>query len=239
VSEQRGTSPVPAVVAAFDFDGTLTNGGSVFPFLVSVRGWFPVLAAVLRTAPQLLAAALFGGSAADDAKEKLFVRLLQGLDEGELDRVSAEFAQRHLRVRLRPEMRERVDWHRAQGHLVLIVSASPECYVRPAGDLLAVDGVLATRLAVGGHHKLTGHYSGKNCRGPEKFARVEAWLRANGLAANGSSAPQLWAYGNSRGDLRLLRAADRGFDAGRLGRFGALREFPSLQAPGHGHPEEH
>jgi hypothetical protein len=38
----------------------------------------------------------------------------------------------------------------------------------------------------------------------------------------------LWAYGNSRGDLRLLEAADHGVDVGRLGHFGRLRRFPRL-----------
>ena len=38
----------------------------------------------------------------------------------------------------------------------------------------------------------------------------------------------LWAYGNSRGDLRLLNAADHGVDAGRLGPLGRLRRFPRL-----------
>ena len=38
----------------------------------------------------------------------------------------------------------------------------------------------------------------------------------------------LWAYGNSRGDLRLLNAADHGVDAGRLGPLGRLRHFPRL-----------
>ena len=43
----QGT-PARSTVAAFDFDGTLTDGGSVFPFLVSLRGLLPVLGATLR-----------------------------------------------------------------------------------------------------------------------------------------------------------------------------------------------
>ena len=48
------------------------------------------------------------------------------------------------------------------------------------------------------------------------------------LATNGGEQPILWAYGNSRGDLRLLNAADHGVDAGRLGPLGRLRRFPRL-----------
>ena len=40
--------------------------------------------------------------------------------------------------------------------------------------------------------------------------------------------PYLWAYGNSAGDLQMLKAADIGVDAGRLGRFGRLRRYRRL-----------
>jgi hypothetical protein len=53
-------------------------------------------------------------------------------------------------------------------------------------------------------------------------------LRARGLLRNGGEQPELWAYGNSRGDLRLLNAADHGVDAGLLGPLGRLRRFPRL-----------
>jgi phosphatidylglycerophosphatase C len=219
-------------VAAFDFDGTLTSGGSVLPFLVAVRGFWPVWRAVVALSPQLLRAALAGGAAADAAKERLFTRLLGGLPLGVVDERSGAFAERHLARHLRQDTRLRLQWHQRQGHHVVIVSASPECYVRRAGEILGVDGVLATRLAVGGGGLLTGNYEGKNCRGAEKYARLVVHLRANGLLGGGGGGgggqPELWAYGNSRGDLRLLRAADHGVDAGLLGPLGRLRKFPRL-----------
>jgi phosphatidylglycerophosphatase C len=141
---------------------------------------------------------------------------------------SVIFAERHLARRLRQDARQRLEWHRRQGHHVVIVSASPERYVRHAGELLGVDAVLGTRLAVGGGGLLTGGYEGKNCRGAEKYARLVVHLRAHGLLGGGGDQPELWAYGNSRGDLRLLRAADHGVDAGLLGPLGRLRRFPRL-----------
>ncbi len=215
-------------VAAFDFDGTLTRGGSIIPFLFSLRGVMPVLFAMLRTSPKLLRAALVGGSAADDSKELLLGRVMAGMPETTVDKVADEFGRRHLARRIRPEVRDRLAWHRAQGHKVVVVSASPECYVRSAGEVLEVDSVMATRMAVDASGLLTGRYEGKNCRGAEKYARVVGWLRASGLSGVGSAQPVLWAYGNSRGDLRLLQAADHGVDAGQLGRLGRLRRFPSL-----------
>jgi phosphatidylglycerophosphatase C len=224
-----GGPPARSTVAAFDFDGTLTDAGSVFPFLVGLRGLLPVLRAALWLSPALLRAAVTGGAAADDVKEKLFVRLLGGLSVEDLHRRSAVFAHRYLERHLRQDTLRRLEWHRRQGHYTVIVSASPECYVSPAGEELGVDGVVATRLAVGGGGLLTGGYEGKNCRGAEKYARLVVHLRSRGLLSqNGGAHPVLWVYGNSRGDLRLLNAADHGVDAGRLGPLGRLRRFPRL-----------
>src|SRR3984957_4218557 len=191
-------------VAAFDFDGTLTDGGSVFPFLVSLRGLLPVLLAMARLAPELLHAAIAGGSTADDVKEKLFIRLLGGMSVDEVDRRATQFAHRHLQRHLRDDTRRRLEWHRNQGHYTVIVSASPECYVSPAGAELGVDGVVATRLAVGGGGLLTGGYEGKNNRGAEKYTRLLVHLRSQGISNTRGEQPVLWVYGNSRGDLRLL-----------------------------------
>ncbi len=227
VTEGGRTAPV---VAAFDFDGTLTRGGSVIPFLVWVRGFVPVAITMLRELPLLAKGVVFSGPAADQAKERLFARLLAGLASEELEKSGYSFAEHHLRRRLRPVVRSRLDWHLDRGHRVVIVSASPEIYVRYVGELLGADGVVATRLAVGGGGLLTGRYEGKNCRGPEKYARVVGWIRAQGFGGAGYRQPVLWAYGNSRGDLRLMESADHPVDAGQLGWFGRLRKFPRLSS---------
>jgi phosphatidylglycerophosphatase C len=228
-TEETG-GPATTTVAAFDFDGTLTNGGSVYAFLVALRGTVTVARVTLRQSPHLLHAALVGGPTADAAKEAFFIRLLGGLDAAEVDRVSASFARHHLARKLRPDVARRLEWHRAQGHHVVIVSASPECYVRVAAEELGADGAVATRLAVTADGHLTGGYEGKNCRGAEKINRLTAHLKARGLLRPDGTRPELWAYGNSRGDLRLLEAADHPIDAGKLGRWGRLRRFPRLRS---------
>ncbi len=228
----RGALPLldetTAVVAAFDFDGTLTRGGSVFKFLVALKGLLPVAGVTATMLPRLAKAAVLGGVAADETKEALFKRLLVGVPVDEVERRSRTFARKHLEKHLRPAVVERMRWHQEHGHSVVIVSASPECYVKVAGSILGADAVIATRLAVGGGGMLTGGYEGKNCRGSEKYVRVAGWIRASELADARGTHPILWAYGNSRGDRRLLSAADVAVNAGRLGRFGSLRHFTRL-----------
>ncbi len=211
-------------VAAFDFDGTLTNGGSVFAFLAAVAGPAAVVRAGTPLAPRLARAALAGGSAADEAKEDLFARTLAGVEEVRLATVAEAFAREHLARHLRGEVADRLDWHRRRGDRLVVVSASPACYVRPAAQLLGVDEVIATELATA-DGVLTGRYAGANCRGPEKLRRLTEWL--GGLDV---TPERVWAYGNSRGDARMLAAADVAVNVGRLGRLGRLGRYPGLDA---------
>jgi phosphatidylglycerophosphatase C len=216
------------VVAAFDVDGTLTHSGSVFAWLSAVAGLRSAAAASARLSPRLGLAALRGGETADVTKEQLFESLLRGRRVEEVAQASVAFAERHLAKHLRTDTKARLDWHRAKGHRVVLVSASPELYVGRIGELVGADGVVATRLAVDGSGVLTGHYDGRNCRGAEKFSRVTSWMRAEGLLGSSEQMPCLWAYGNSRGDLRLLRAADRGVSCAKLGPLSRLSGFATL-----------
>ena len=212
-----------AVVAAFDFDGTLARGGSVWPFLAATSGVARTAAAAVAIFPKLVSAALVGGRAADDAKEALFRRTLGGRDAEALARAASAFGTGHYRRRARRAVRARLEQHRALGHRLVIVSASPELYVGPVGDELAVDAVIATRLEVGPDRRLTGAYDGANCRGGEKLRRLRRWIDDEAPGA------LVWAYGNSAGDRQLLAGADVGVDVGRLGPLGKLRAFRRLR----------
>ncbi len=220
-------------VAAFDFDGTLTRGGSVFGYLTALRGKSAVLEAIVALGPRLARAAITGGSAADRTKEDVFIRVLSGTRADDAARVATRFGREHLRGHLRPEVSRRLDWHLGRGDRVVIVSASPELYVAVAGTQLGVHEVIATRLEVDGTGRLTGRYDGANCRGEEKLRRLH-----RSIGQLGSPPDRLWAYGNSRGDLEMLEAADIGIDVGMLGRLGRLRTFPRLEETGPGAGDE-
>lgn len=211
------------VVAAFDLDGTLTRGGSMWPFLVAVRSLGPVAWAAVSVAPLLALAALLGGRWADDAKEALMRRTLAGLAADDVSVQAAAFGRRHFSRRRRSDVVGRLEQHRRQGHRVVVVSASPELYVSAVADMLGADAVIATRMAVGSDGRLTGGYSGRNCRGSQKLERLQRWTDAHAPGA------LVWAYGNSAGDRCLLAGADVGVDVGRLGRLGKLRAFRRLR----------
>ncbi len=188
------------VVAAFDFDGTLVWGDSLVPFLVLACG-VPATARALagQAAPVLSSLARSGHAGRDATKARILARLLAGRPHDEVAGIAEAYGAR-LAQRVRPTMRARLEQHRAAGHSLVIISASPELYVAPAGRRLGVDAVLATRLEVGIDGLLTGRIEGANCRGEEKTARLRAWL--------GCEPAVLHAYGDSAGDAHLLAMAD-------------------------------
>jgi phosphatidylglycerophosphatase C len=192
----------PRVVAAFDFDGTLSRRDSLVPFLRRACGDAAVAAAILSRLPVLLAAAA-GRVTRGRAKEALLRPLLGGRRVAELETVVEAFARRLLASGMWPPGMERLEWHRRRGDDVVIVSASPELYLAAVGRALGARAVLATGLEVDAAGRLTGRLAGPNVRGAEKVVRLDAWL--------GPGPAEVWAYGNSDGDRELLARADHGF----------------------------
>jgi phosphatidylglycerophosphatase C len=207
-------------VAVFDFDGTLTRGDTLLPFLRRAGGGLPLLVALLAGSVR------FGLAPArarrDRAKEAVLARVLAGEPLERLASVAEAYAVHLVGRRLLPSTRRRLEWHRRSGHAVVVVSASPELYVSPVGRRLGVDAVLGTRLEVGDDGRLTGRLAGPNCRGPEKAARLRAWL--------GPGPAELWCYGDSAGDAELLALADHPVRVRRR-RIPSLPEEPALPLP--------
>lgn len=189
-----GTAPV--TVAAFDVDGTLLSGDSLRPFLRFAGGWAWWVRA-LRAFPALALFA-FGLTSRTQAKGALLRAVLGHLPQEALSRLADLFARRSLPGMIRREALARVHWHQAQHHHVVLVSASPELYLRPLAQTLGIPTVIGTRLAVSSG-RVTGIH-GLNCAGPEKVRRLFEYLPAAGMA-------ELYAYGDSSGDHELLEVS--------------------------------
>lgn len=188
------------VVAAFDFDGTLTRRDTLAPFLLRSRGYQRVTRATLRHLPQLMVAATGRGSR-DDAKARLLRTVYAGADAETMAAMGAAYARDIATRALRPDTVARLDWHRSEGHELVLITASLGLYAQPIAERLGIPMVFATTLEVA-EGALTGELVGANVRGPEKARLLDAYL-------DGDDAT-VWAYGDSTGDRDLLAAAHHG-----------------------------
>jgi phosphatidylglycerophosphatase C len=192
-----------SVVAAFDFDGTLTRADSVVPFLVRLGGRRKLALRLARRAPSLVVAVARRDR--DRVKALATEAVFRGVPRARVDALALEHGREIAVNGLRDDVVARLGWHVAQGHRVVIVSAAYEPYVRVVAGALGVSDVVATRLGVGDADRCTGVLEGANCRAAEKVHRLEQWLSARGLARSDVA---LWAYGDSSGDRELLAYAD-------------------------------
>lgn len=190
------------IVAAFDFDGTLTTGDTVVPFLrrfgrtgrlagTAVRQAWPIGNGIVRRDRDRLRAIATAGA-------------LRGVSADDLAATASRHADWIIAERLRPDTVARLGWHRRQGHRVVIVSASYEAYLDHVAEHLGVQGVLGTRLELD-DGRCTGRLLGANCRGAEKVERLQSWLADHDLERDQIT---LWAYGDSPGDRELLESSD-------------------------------
>jgi HAD superfamily hydrolase (TIGR01490 family) len=202
------------IVAAFDFDGTVTRRDTVVPFLAFACGRARVASALAAVSPQL-ALSMAGRGSRDDSKEALLRRLLAGHDAEPIDAAGRTFGERLANdaKRLRADTLEKVRWHRDEGHELVLVSASLSTYLEPIAPHLGFDAVLATTLEVGPDGRFTGGLVGRNCRGVEKADRLRAWL-----GDRDGDECVIWAYGDSSGDTELLAMAHRPHRVRRAGR---------------------
>jgi phosphatidylglycerophosphatase C len=183
------------IVAAFDFDGTLTKHDTLRGYLTALVGARRLTVAVMRNLAGFARAAR-DRSTRDSVKERLLRSCIEGVPIERAVAVASTYAPT---IALREDVIAHLRRHQRDGHTTVIVSASPSVYVRAAARMLGVDDVVATELEVR-DGRLTGRYDGRNCRSEEKATRLEAWIAGREV--------ELHAYGNSPDDDAMLRRAD-------------------------------
>ncbi len=201
--------------ALFDFDGTITRADTMAPFLTFLfrhrpesRMEIPRLAAL---AP-LYASRLLS----KDQMKAQVLRCFSRIPTEEQEQVLDDFHEKELRPRYLKGALERIDWHKKQGHKLLLVSASVELYLQKVAEALGFDLLIATRTSLktgpslGGNGALdslarnflskdTPKLLAANCYGHEKVNRLQAWRDFNQ-----TDWPASWAYSDHISDLPML-----------------------------------
>jgi HAD superfamily hydrolase (TIGR01490 family) len=191
------------VIAAFDFDGTITYCDTLIPFLLSFTSIWKTSFKLILLIPTFLSF-LLGKKSREEVKEAILTRFVKGVPSQHLEQIGSNFALKRLNRFVKPSALDRIQWHRQQGHRCILVSASIDVYLEPWAKQIGFTNVLTSRLEIDSQTRATGRLNGLNCRGPEKIRRLEELL---GTPKNYT----LYAYGDSLGDRELLAFADYTF----------------------------
>ncbi|WP_219223212.1 HAD-IB family hydrolase [Pedobacter antarcticus] len=186
------------VIAAFDFDGTITKKDSLLWYIRHAVPMTSLLSGVIRMAPYLL---LYKLRIIPNyqAKEKLFKIFFGGMTLRDFTQLAEDFCSK-IDQMIRTEAIDKIKWHQQMGHEVIIISASAENWILPWAEKAGITTVLATKLEVK-DGLITGKFLSKNCYGQEKSNRIL-------LARPERDHYVLYAYGDSNGDKELLAMAD-------------------------------
>jgi len=185
-------------LALFDLDGTLTRRDTLSDLLVRQFGVWRCLAAGVRLSPWLLGV-LVGLVHRDTAKVHVLRHFFAGMPAPDFEALARNYALNHLEKLLRPQAWAQLDWHRQQGHRVIVISASVADWIRPWTERLGIE-LLATELERR-HGQITGELAGDNCRGEAKVERLKEILNPDTYAP-------IHAYGDTGGDTAMLALAD-------------------------------
>lgn len=124
----------------------------------------------------------------------------RGRREADVRHAGSNYARDVLLGVIRPKALERINWHKAQGDVVVVVSASLDVYLADWCRRLELDVICTELEARDG--TLTGRYRHGDCTGKEKSRRI---LEKYNLR----DYPVIYAYGDTKEDHEMLSIANR------------------------------
>lgn len=188
-------------LAVFDFDGTITTKDTMFDFISFYHSKSKLILGLCILSPILILYKI-GVISNSSAKQKLLAFFFKGEKEEYFDKRCREYASK-INLIVRPKAIDKIKQHQAEGHLVIIDSASIDKWIEPWAKSIGINIVIATKLEVK-NGIFNGRLASKNCYGKEKVNRLLELF-------SGENIYKMYAYGDSRGDKELLKIADHSF----------------------------
>jgi phosphatidylglycerophosphatase C len=185
-------------IAFFDFDGTITTKDSLAEIIRYIHGDFRFITGVLLFSPLLVGLKL-GLYDRQRSKERLLKHFFGGIRESEFQQYCDSVTQNVIPRIIRGGATEKLQWHKEQGHEIVLVSASAENWLKGWCTTQQMH-CLATKLESSNGY-LTGKILGKNCHGVEKVNRIRQEFDL-------SQFDTIYAYGDTKGDRPMLSLAE-------------------------------
>ena len=188
-------------LALFDLDNTLLSGDSDFEW-----AQFLIAQGVLdREAYEARNLAFYEQYKAGTLDIHVFLdfqlKPLSRHPRSQLDAWHALFMQNRILPMIGAQARALVNRHRAEGHLLMMITATNSFVTAPIAREFGIPTLIATEPAQRAG-EFTGQVDGIPCFREGKVKRLEAWLAAQ--YADWSSIERSWFYSDSHNDLSLM-----------------------------------
>ena len=188
-------------IAFFDFDGTITTRDTLLEFIKFCKGSFRFYFGFLVNSFFLVAykTKIISNQS---AKEKVLQYFFRNTPVDVFKKLCEDFTQKNLPSLIRPGALQEIKKLKNENYVVVVVSASPENWIRQWADQNGVE-LIASRLEAK-EGKITGKIIGKNCHGEEKVRRImEKYVITDYTTIH--------AYGDTSGDRPMLALATNSF----------------------------
>jgi HAD superfamily hydrolase (TIGR01490 family) len=190
---------VGKIAAFFDFDNTLLAGDSAeigVKYLIRRREISIGFALWIWFLSRFYKRNLITVERMCDATVKLY----KGRRLEEFKRGGSEFYLSELKPRLSPRLIEKLEDHRRQGHVLVLLSASLDYILREVALDLNFDHVLCSQLEEDENGLLTGHIDGLLCASDEKARAAQGLAQEIGIDLSRS-----FAYADHHSDIPILK----------------------------------
>ncbi len=185
-------------LALFDFDGTITTKDTFTDFLYFASSPIRIKLAKLILFSVILGYK-FGIITPEKARQIAAYFAFKGRSFEELSGIGKTYSQTIIHNYLRSKAMDQIKWHKDQGDMVVVVSASLNIYLEVWCNTQDIH-LICTQLEVK-NNKATGKFLPTGCSGKEKVRRVKKQYDLENYNT-------IYAYGDTKEDNEMLQIAD-------------------------------
>lgn len=186
-------------LAIFDIDYTITRKETLmefFKYLVSkdIKN--------IKFLPRALYSGLMYGVKVYDEKrvKECFLKFIENIDEAELAKLTKSFYDEKISKILYKDAVDMIKKLKKEGYMVVLISASPEFYVKEFYAIKEVDLIIGTKFTFESG-KFIRKMDGNNCKGEEKVRRLNKVLKEKNIKVDFKNS---YMFSDSLSDKPLL-----------------------------------